>query len=72
MHAAQRLASNEALQCFHAESKLTHGQRPLSSKAARAEAIELVGLGVVRTIDDAGILALGSLRRLIEGFQVFQ
>src|SRR5688500_19483266 len=57
VHAPQRLLAREALQRFDAERELAQRQRPLCPEPARAEALDVRRRGVLRTVNDAQVLA---------------
>jgi hypothetical protein len=55
--AAQGFIADEAFEGFDAESEFANGQRALAAQAAGTQAVEVLGEGVVRAVNDAEIFA---------------
>src|SRR6266511_1944875 len=60
--AARRLALDEALQGLDTQRKFPRGQRTLVAQTALAQPVEVLRQRVVRTVDDAQVLAAPTLQ----------
>src|SRR5262245_18539986 len=63
MHAAQRLAPDEALQPLDAERELAQRERELAAEPALPQALDMLRHRVVRPVDDAQIFEAAALQR---------
>jgi hypothetical protein len=61
VHPVEGLVSTEPLECLDPESELSDGERALASEVAGSQAIDLVGVGVLGTVDEAEVLATPAL-----------
>src|SRR5262245_13068947 len=63
MYATERFLPNEALQSFDAQGKLAEGQGPFLAQPAIAQPAEILVGRIIRSVDDAQVLAATALYR---------
>ncbi len=57
VYSSQWFAADESFECFDAEGELARRQGMLASEATLAQPLEVGGLGVLGSVDDAQVLA---------------
>ena len=66
MNAAERLTFDESMQAFHAQSKLTEGERTLRAQAPGAQPFKVVRCREPRPIDDPQVLLATTFYRRLD------